>query len=118
MEEKMESSLQQHNEHKKKQDSRPIVKALLIGWSGFYLLYTLLGAWLGTGKYALAGSRTSLADYIFSGVWVGLGVLQLVAAVMLGKSSKRWLWWVAIAFAVLSLGTVIGPPLLAPLFSM
>jgi TRAP-type uncharacterized transport system fused permease subunit len=118
MEEKMESSLQQHNEHKKKQDSRPIVKALLIGWSVFYLLYTLLGVWLGTGEDALAGPRTSLADYIFSTVWLSLGVLQLVVTIMLKKYSKRWLWWVAIAFAVLSLGTVIGPPLLAPLFSM
>jgi len=113
----MESSTQQYNKRMKAKNGNPVVKALFIGWSILYLLYALLGIWLGTGKHALAGPRTSLTDYIFSTVWLGLSVLQLVAAIMLNEDSKRCLWWTAIVFAIVSSSIVIGAPLLAPLFS-
>jgi uncharacterized protein (DUF486 family) len=117
MEGKMESDMQQHNDHIKVRSGKPIVKALLVCWSIIYFSYALLGVWLGTGEYALAGPRTSLSDYIASAVWLGLSVLQLLVTVTLVRHPKRWLWWAAIVFAVVSVGTVIGPPLLAPLFS-
>jgi hypothetical protein len=113
----MELGTQQDNENTKTRNGKHIAKVLLIGWSILYLSYALLGVWIGTGEHALSGPRTSPTDYIFSGVWLSLSILQLVVAIMLNKDSKRWLWWVAVAFAVVSSSLVIGAPLLAPLFS-
>lgn len=94
---------------------RPVVSALLIGWATFYLLYALLGVWMGTGKDALAGPSTT-GDNIFAVAWLGCAVLQLVAAVALHRQYKRWLFWTAIALAALSVSMVFGPLLLSPLF--
>jgi hypothetical protein len=115
MEGKMESGTQ-HSKGMEEQHKKPLANVLLIGWSLIYLLYVALGGWLGTGKDALAGPRTSLMDYISSSVWLGLGIVQLVVAIVLSKTSKRWLWWASISFAMLSLNTVLIPPLIAPFF--
>jgi hypothetical protein len=113
----MKPNVQQDNADIKQQNSRQVVRALLISWSIFYFLYALLGVWLGTGKDALAGPHTSSTDYIFAGVWFGLSVLQMAAAVVLNKRPQRWLLRTTITFAVLSIITVIAPPLLSPLFT-
>jgi hypothetical protein len=81
MEGKMESGTQ-HSKGMEEQHKKPLANVLLIGWSLIYLLYVALGGWLGTGKDALAGPRTSLMDYISSSVWLGLGIVQLVVAIV------------------------------------
>jgi hypothetical protein len=60
----------------------------------------LFSAWLGTGKYALAGPSTP-TDNIWTGVMVGYGVLLLVAAIVLQVRYVTWLFWTTFAMAVL-----------------
>jgi hypothetical protein len=98
-----------YNKPMEKQNNISVVKALYIGWSIFYFLYALLGVWLGTGKYALAGPQTSLGDYMFAGVWLGFSIVQVVIAVMAAKRPERWLTWTSTAFAIVSVCMVVAP---------
>jgi uncharacterized protein (DUF486 family) len=92
----------------------PAVRALFVGWSILFLLYTMLGVWLGTGPYALAGPST-MTDDILSAIWLAFSVLQLVIAIMLNKHFNPWLFWIAVTLAILSAGTIFLPVLLLPL---
>jgi uncharacterized membrane-anchored protein len=89
-------------------NERRIAKAVLVGWSVLFFLYTLLGVWVGTGPDALAGPST-LKDDILAGIWLSFSIVQLVIAIILHKHYKPWLFWVAVIFAILSTCTIFGP---------
>ena len=89
-------------------DEHRVARILLVAWSIMYLLYTLLGAWLGSGPDALAGPSTT-TDNIFAVVWVAFSIAQLAVAAKVYKRYTPKLFAAAVVFAVASVAVVFVP---------